>query len=512
VESYILDATHATGEGKGRRTVDLSLRVYDPSGAQVAENEDFHTPDPLLRFQPPKDGDYVVELRDLGYQGSAAASYRLTLGAVPWATSVYPAGGQRGTSIEVEARGFGISGPTLVKVQPGAAAPPVTAISLPEGANTRPFLVGDLPETREAEPNDRAADASPAGVGSVFNGRLEREGDVDSFRLALAAGERIFVDVVADRYLNSPVDLSLAVLNAQGQMVAQNDDSGLAYELESRDPALQFSAPAAGAYTFQLRDVAGRGDPDCVYRVTITRLEKGFHLTTWWDNMLIKGPGGTGAMLALVRREGGFSGPVRVRVKDLPPGYRADEAIITDALESVLLTITAPADAAIGTVIPFRLEGEASVDGKPLVRDAVLRAQRDQDGETIWRPSSGCLAAIGPTTEFQLRTEVRELTAVPGETVRIPVKIDRVPGYTDAFALNAVQCWFSLGSSPAQFRATMPVPKDAKELEFLLPLPAQLKPGEYTFALVRGMGHDYRIDRPYPSTPLIRLRVKAPGS
>ncbi len=509
VESYVLDATHSVGEGRGRRNVDPVMRIYDAGGRLVEECEDFHTPDPLLVFRAPNDGEYVVEVRDLGYEGNVAASYRLTVTEKPWATSIYPAGAQRGQSVEVDIRNAAGDTPLKARVAAGGKADHISNVApLETLANTRPFLVGDLPERLEAEPNDSAQQANPAAVGMVFNGRLEKEGDVDSFALNLAQGEAVSIEVLADRVLASPVDLTLLVVDEKGKQVAGNDDSGLAYGLASRDPALHFAAPAAGRYSFLLRDVAGRGDPDCVYRVTITRLEKGFHLTTWWDNVLLKGGGGTGAFLALIRREHGFQGPVRVRVKGLPPGYQGSEGIITSAQTTVLMTITAPPDAQPGTVVPFYLEGEALVDGKPLVKRSLPRAQRDQDGETIWRPSGGCVAAVGPVTEFQLHTPVRDIAGSAGDTLTIPVKIDRIAGYDAPFALNAVQCVFSLGGSPAQFKGTMPVPKGARELDFKLELPKNLPAGEYTFALIRGMGHDYRIDRPYPSTPLIHLTVK----
>lgn len=509
VESYVLDATHSVGEGRGRRHVDPVLRVYEAGGRLIEECEDFHTPDPLLVFRAPKDGEYVVEVRDLGFEGNAAASYRLTVTEQPWVTSVYPAGAQRGKTADVEFRSAGGGTPLKARVAAGDEADRVrNAVSAGVLANTRPFVVGDLPERLEAEPNDAAAQANPAALGTVFNGRLEKEGDTDAFQLTLGQGEAVSIDVLADRILRSPADLTLSVLDEKGKQVAANDDSGLEYGLASRDPALHFAAPSAGKYTFLLQDVAGRGNPDCVYRATITRLEKGFHLTTWWDNVLIKGGGGTGAFLALIRREHGFRGPVRVRVMGLPPGYQGSEGIITAAQTSVLMTITAPPEAPTGAVVPFYLEGEADIDGKRLVKHSVPRSQRDQDGETIWGRSSGCLAAVGPATEFQLHTPVREVSANPGDTLTLPVKIERTAGYDAPFALNAVQCVFSLGGSPAQFRGTMPVPKGARELDFKLELPKNLPPGEYTFALVRGMGHDYRIDRPYPSTPLIHLTVK----
>lgn len=508
VESFVLDATHSVGESRGRRNVDPVMRLFGPTGKRIAECEDFHTPDPLIVLRPEEDGEYVVELQDLGYEGNPAASYRLTVTEQPWLTALYPAGGRRGSVVPVE--GISASGEVLSGTATARTAGKLQFDTLAGAVNTRPFLVSDLPEALEREPNDKPVEANPATVGSVFNGRLARAGDTDGFALTLRAGESISVEVMADRELHSPVDLMLTVLGEDGRQIAQSDDSQLAYGLESRDPELQFTAPRAGLFTFVLKEMAGRGGPDCVYRATVKPLTRGFHLTTWWDNVLLKGPGGTGALLGLVRRELGFKGAVRVRVAGLPPGYAGAEGIITPAQTSVLLTITAPPDAKVGDVVPFYLEGEADVDGVRQVRRAIPRAQRDQDGETIWKPSTGCLAAVGPVTEFQLRTPVRELVGKPGETVIIPLEIDRVAGYDAAFAVNAVQCIFTLGGSPAEFRANMPVPQGVRKLDFRLELPANLKPGDYTFAIIRGMGHDYRIDRPYPSTPLIHLKV--PGA
>ena len=97
------------------------------------------------------------------------------------------------------------------------------------------------------------------------------------------------------------------------------------------------------------------------------------------------------------------------------------------------------------------------------------------------------MAAVAPVTEFQIRTEVREVTGSPGETVRIPLTITRVPGYNDAFTLNAVQCKFNLTSTPAQFRSVVPVPAGATSIDFTLPLPKELPPGDYSFAICRGI-------------------------
>jgi hypothetical protein len=512
VEGAVLDGSPAAGEGKGRRWVDPTLVVTDDTGQTVAECDDFHGPDPIVGMKVPRDGEYVVAVRDLSYQGNTAAAYRLTVGAVPWITSAYPSGGRRGETVDVELNGFNLGDNRRVSVEvPSDAAAVRALVPLPGMANTIPFLADALPETREVEPNDRPEQAQPIRVSSVLNGRLDHAGDVDMARLTLAKGDAVLLAVTSEAVLGSPLDLALSVTDAAGKEIAQNDDERSQYALPNGDPRLQFIAPEAGSYTIAIRDVAGRGEPDGVYRLRVTPMQAGIHLTTFYDNVAIKGAGGSGAILALVQRDW-YSGPVRLRIGGLPPGFTGSEAIVTSKLDSAVLTVTAPDDAPIGAVASFWIEGEVVVAGKTRVVRAKPRAQRDQDGEVMWRPSDGCVAAVVPVTEFQIRTDVRRVVGAPGETVHIPLTIRRVPGYTDAFSLNAVQCKFNLSSTPAQFRSVVPVPAGATQVDFTLPIPKDLAPGDYSFAICRGMGHDFRIDRPYPNTPVLWLTVRDPAA
>src|SRR5262249_8869407 len=210
----------------------------------------------------------------------------------------------------------------------------------------------------------------------IVNGCLERRGDEDRFEVSLRKGEGILVDVLAGRVLHSPVDLTLAVLDPAGKQLAENDDSPFTME-ETRskvdslsgDPRLEFVAPEAGVYTLRLRDLAGRGGPDCVYRAEITRLSPGFAVSTRYDTPWLPGPAGSGAVFVTLRRWSGFAGAVRLRVVGLPPGFTGGEAVLPPraggfAPETGVVTITAPEDARPGTVAPFRIEAEALIDGE----------------------------------------------------------------------------------------------------------------------------------------------------
>lgn len=215
--------------------------------------------------------------------------------APPTLTYLYPAGAQRGTTVEVTAAGTFERWPVRVwidakgvEVQPGRdkgkltvrvatdATPGTYWLRLhdDEGATAlRPFIVGTLPEVMEQEPNDdfkkpQTVDAN----GVTVNGRLEKPGDVDCFALPLRQGQTLVASLLANRTLGSPMDATLQVVSADGFVLEQNDD------YHGLDPQLAFTAPKDGTYV--VRTFAFPSVPDAsirfagaetfVYRLTLT--------------------------------------------------------------------------------------------------------------------------------------------------------------------------------------------------------------------------------------------------
>jgi len=501
--------------------LDTTLTIYDATGQVVARNEDFHTLDPFLAFRPKSAGEYTAEVREVGFGGGDAAVYRLTLGSVPWVTSLYPAGGRRGESVEVAAAGPNLPDNGKLKVQIPAGASEVLELApVPGAANLRPFLVGELPEVLEQEPNDSPVQANLVALPAVFNGRVEREGDVDSFQLRLRAGETVCVDVTAGRVLRSPVDLTLTVLGPDGKQLAYNDDGPYTFEVSnnrvdslSGDPRVELKAVTDGLYTVLIRDAAGRGDPDCVYRATVELLRPRFTLSSFYDNPVIMGPGATGAVPVQVTRFGGFAGPVRLRIGGLPAGFAAGDAYIPRATTSevhgpsALVTITAPANATAGTLVPFWIEGEAEIGGRQVVVRSTPMGHLSQAGDhAIRRPTDSYLACVVQPQDFQLRTEVRALTAAPGEPIRIPVNIEKLRGFTGILSLIPLR-----GTGNAHQVLSFGPPQTLLEEggRYLFPftLPQNTLPGEYTFVLCRPLAGDFRGNVVTVSTPPIRLTV-----
>lgn len=106
-----------------------------------------------------------------------------------------------------------------------------------EGASEpRVFVVGNGPEQLDAEPNDRySSPQSVTNLPVVVTGRLDRNGDVDSFALRLAAGQ--WLDAALDGFvLMSKLDPVLRLVATNGAVLAWNHD------FATLDPRLRWRA------------------------------------------------------------------------------------------------------------------------------------------------------------------------------------------------------------------------------------------------------------------------------
>lgn len=212
----------------------------------------------------------------------------------PELTRLFPPGGQAGTVVEVEATGkFPVwpiqawsdtdairwsceegSGKLKATIDAGAK-PGLHWLRLyhPNGATSvRPFLVSDMPEQIEVEPNNRAAEANAVpAMPACFQGVLDKRGDVDVISVMLTAGQKLVATVDASQWLRSPVDAILQLLDSDGFVVAENlDHFGL-------DPSIEFLAPRDGKYFVRVfgfpaapdSTIAFGGGVDWLYRLRL---------------------------------------------------------------------------------------------------------------------------------------------------------------------------------------------------------------------------------------------------
>lgn len=215
--------------------------------------------------------------------------------AAPTVPYLYPAGGQRGTTVIVKVAdnplkpvpliwcndpdlkiAFAEDAKTISVEIPADSPPGVRWMRFynAEGPSIpRPFVVGLIPEVAEVEPNNRISSAQPITAATVcVNGILHAKNENDSYRLKLKAGQTLVASMEANRTIGSPMDAVLQLVSDTGSVLSQNDDD------KGFDPQVVFTAANDGEFivrTFAFPSVPNStvgfsGGKDYVYRLTLT--------------------------------------------------------------------------------------------------------------------------------------------------------------------------------------------------------------------------------------------------
>jgi len=453
--------------------LDACLTVYDSDGRELVTVDDYRLgPDPVLVFAVPKDGEYVLEVRDILFRGRPSFVYRLSIGALPFATSLFPLGAQRNTVAAVELRGVNLPAATL-DLACGVDSPPrrLMGLSAQSSAwNLLPFAAGDVPEIRETEPNDTLAQANRVPVPVTINGRIDRRGDNDYFIFTAQAGQALVMEVHARR-LGSPLDSILYLYNAAGQELARNDDwvdpdPSMALEVQHVDSRLVYTFPAAGDYVLRIKDAQLHGGEEYAYRLSIAPPRPDFAVLVSPDNPRL-GKGDTAVLNVRAVRKDAFSGEIRVTARDLPPGFAACEAVIPAGQETARLTVTAPPAAANGIVVPTL--AATGLLGKDLLLRTALPAEEVMQAFSIKHnvPTKELALAVIEPVLLTLSTGVapeRPLEVRQESEVQVMVKAVRLGGAKGDVALSLD------GPPPGVTIKTAPavIPADKEEIALVL--------------------------------------------
>jgi hypothetical protein len=236
-ETLVLDFA---AKALGSKLTSGSLILLNAEGRVVAANSSFDGGEPLLAFTPEQNGRFIVRVSDQMAGGSKDHFYRLTIGALPFVTGVFPLGVAANQESAVELIGWNLgkaesakrkaetardtpSSATTLKVKAGASGELEVPID-PESFRTRrnfKVLVGTTPETIETEPNDTTATANALKIPGAVNGRLftpDSKADADLFRFHAVAGQRLVIETQAAQR-GSPADTKIEILDLSGRPV-----------------------------------------------------------------------------------------------------------------------------------------------------------------------------------------------------------------------------------------------------------------------------------------------------
>lgn len=362
------------------------VRLCDADGREMAFADDFRFhPDPVIYFEVPEDGEYVLSITDALFRGRESFVYRVTIGELPYLTDIFPLGGRVGEPVRLEMSGWNLDDAAIAPPPPDAA-PGIhllTATKGPYQSNPKPFALDTLPECLDQESNDGVADAQKVTLPIIVNGRMNHPGDWDVFEVEGHAGETVVAEVLARR-LDSPLDSFLKVTTADGKVLAVNDDhfdaaSGL--NTDHADSYLMVRFPTDGKYYVHLGDTRRQSGKEFAYRLRISPPRPDFELRIVPSRAVIRGKASVALTVYAIRKDG-FEGPIALSVPDLPAGLESPGATLSAGKEVVQLgikTTLAEMDAAVNITVL----GKAKVGEEEIVRTAVPCEDRMQ--AFLWR-------------------------------------------------------------------------------------------------------------------------------
>jgi len=316
------------------------LTVYDMTGRPLAECRDTFRHDALLDFTAPADGDYLVKVNDLTYNGNLDYFYRLVIGSGPQIVFVFPPAGIAGTQGQFTLYGRNLPGGTLtdrlvngkplerldvtIKLPSGpepaarienfqrkrlgvlVTAPSASTEGFEyrlqtDSGESNPVFIGfaTAPVVREREPNDTPDKAQQVTVPAEIAGQFGKVSDRDWFSFQAKKGDVFQIEVISQR-LGIATDpflvIQQVVANGKAKDLAEVDDpasnsayrrggplhsiGSFAFNTRNSDPTHRFVAPANAAYRVMVRDLyfTSRGDSRAVYRLSIRREKPHFRL------------------------------------------------------------------------------------------------------------------------------------------------------------------------------------------------------------------------------------------
>lgn len=393
------------------------LALYDAKGHELAyaDHYRFH-PDPVLFYEVPKDGEYIAEIRDSIYRGREDFVYRITVGEVPYITSIFPLGGQAGANTTVQLTGWNLPTNTLTRTNLESGVYPLSVRTEDRISNRMPFAVDTLPEMLEKEPNNSQSAAQPVTLPVIINGRIDQPGDWDVFSFEGRAGDEIVAEVYARR-LDSPLDSVLKLTDDTGKQLAFNDDNedkGAGLNTHYADSWLRATLPARGTYYLHLGDTQHQGGPEYGYRLRISPPRPDFALRVVPSSVNVRGGASVPLTVYALRRDG-FSNEIAVVLADAPPGFTLGGGKVPANQDQVRLTLMAP-PRPTDDPIKLSLEGRATIQGKQVVHAAV--PAEDMMQAFAYRhlvPAKELDVAV--SGRFMARVSVKILGATP---VKIP--------------------------------------------------------------------------------------------
>lgn len=484
--------------------LDPMLRLLDSKGREIAFSDDAPGLSGDAQFEHvfPAAGEYLLELRDIRYQGGG---YRLRVGDFPLANTAYPLAVQRGATTAVTLAGLGTAPAEttniVVPADPALVWMPVSmkrAGGQSSGFSQVPVV--DRPQFLEQEPNNKPEEANRVDIAQDINARLDARGDLDRF-VFTGKKDQSLVFTGITRQQGSPADLNLKLLNKDGGQIATVDDTG------TSEGVLVAKIPADGDYTLVVEDLAKRGGANYAYRIAISPAAQPFTLAVSADTANI--PLGGAIPLTVTAVRNGYTGPIELSVTGLPAGMTASRSVIGAGRNDAVLTLHAAPDQATGVLHGLKMIGTAKVGDADVFETAnFATAIKARLANMRFPPATltaDFAAAAAPAAGLTWRVEPPEIVFGKEMSAKVKLIATRGEGVDEAITVAVLPP--QNGLPPGITAAVKNIDKGANEVEIVYSANKDAPLGDFTVGL---LGTHKVKDKTTTLPAAIRLKLDGP--
>jgi len=414
--------------------LDPVVHVYDARHTQLAWSRGLASlgGDPRTVVTLPVDGEYSIEVHDAVFRGAEPGYFRLKLGDFKFADMAYPLGVQQGTdasfefvdtnlAADVRAAGKLATTDGIVQDTLPAPWPEVAMLS----GNRPAVIVSEYAEHVEAPPSDKPQELPAAPI--AVSGRIAEKGQQDRYRLAVTAGQKLSIDVLARRR-GSPLDGVLSIQNEQGAELASSDDRP-----DTTDPGLEFTVPdGTTAIVLALRDLRSAGGPNYVYRIEIEPVAPRYSISLPEDRIHIPKDGA--AIVRVDVRRSGYGGPIDLVFPNLPQSVSITGNQVPARATQAFVTLSAPGLSPSQAVT--HVTG-TTVDYTPPLKRRATTTQTDVTRNQPWLGDSLAVAVTTPAP-LQLVWDLypSDVQLVQGTQLPNHLRLQRAEGAKGAVRLS----------------------------------------------------------------------------
>lgn len=400
--------------------LDPAIAIADARGRRQDLQEVRVGGDPVIAFRVPATSTYRLHVANLGFGGGPSNVYRIAISTKPYAAHAFPPAGKVGETLAVES--YALTGTGEFRtVKETVKFPAKAGPFLSPGGLA--LVAGELPEVAETNENRSARTPLELTVPVAVSGRFLTANEEDWFQFAAKKGEAYSIEC-RPFPADSAALPQLALLDANGAELLRAN----VVDSPDREILAEWRAPADGVYRLRLRDLqrGSRGGREFLYRLTVRPARPDFSLALDPDFVNVA-QGGKTEIDLIVRRAGGFAGPIDLAVTGLPDGVKIEPTRVTENQTRIKLAVSATADAR-PTDVPVQLRGKASIDGKTIERRAAVVAF-GTDLQTLH-------LTVQHKPLFKITCNEAYQYAPRGSIHPYPVSIERLDGFAGPITLQ----------------------------------------------------------------------------